>query len=107
MSEPVPNPTTDASDKPSDAVVPVSIKQIDWTTIINDTVGKSIDALERHSAKTGRYTAGLLGGIVVCLSGLAWFALCRGHIDTAEKIIIAMVSFLGGAAIFNSDSTRK
>lgn len=103
MSETVPNPATDTSDKPSEAVVPVSVKQVDWTSIFNEIIA----AFERHSAKTGAYTAWLLGFVVICLTALAWLALCKGHIDTAEKTIIAMVSFLGGAAIFNSDSTRK
>lgn len=61
----------------------------------------AIAALERSARHTGLVTGALLALIILCLTGLATYAMCLGHIDTAEKIIIALVSFLGGAAIFS------
>jgi hypothetical protein len=39
--------------------------------------------------------------IIAVLGALAAYAMGLGRIDTAEKIIIALVSFLGGAAMFS------
>lgn len=69
--------------------------------VIQPVANAAISALENHGRNTGRITGGLLALIIVCLSGLAWMAMDLGHVDTAEKVIIAMVSFLGGAAMFS------
>lgn len=61
----------------------------------------AIEALERSARHNGRVTGMLLGLIILVLGGLAGYALSLDRIDTAEKIIIALVSFLGGAAMFS------
>lgn len=61
----------------------------------------AIDALERSARHSGVVTGLLLALIIVVLGGLAAYSMGLGRIDTAEKIIIALVSFLGGAAMFS------
>ena len=60
-----------------------------------------IAAIERSNRHTGIVTGVLLGMIISTLTGLAAYCLFLGRVDTAEKVIIAMVSFLGGAAMFS------
>lgn len=68
---------------------------------IEKVLQAAIDAIERSTKHTGKVTGALLALIIVSLTGLAAYAMYLGHIDTAEKIIIALVSFLGGAAMFS------
>lgn len=73
---------------------------------IEKVLQAAIDALERSSRHTGIVTGCLLTLIIVSLAGLAAYAMSLGHVDTAEKTIIALVSFLGGAAIFSGPPKR-
>lgn len=61
----------------------------------------AIGALERSTQHIGVITGVLLGMILLCFSGLAFYALYLGRVDTAEKLMIALISFLGGAAMFS------
>lgn len=61
----------------------------------------AIEALERSARHNGRVTGSLLALIIIVLGSLAAYAMGLGRIDTAEKIVIALVSFLGGAAMFS------
>lgn len=65
-----------------------------------------IEAIERTNRKTSHVTGLLLALTIVSFTGMATYCLYLGRMDTAEKIIIALVSFLGGAAIF-SGPTKK
>ena len=69
--------------------------------IVQPIAASLIASIERSNRHTGIVTGTLLGLIIVCLTGLAALSLTMGSVDTAEKIIIALVSFLGGAAIFS------
>lgn len=69
-------------------------------------LGQVTDAVGAHQARATSHTTWLLAGIVVVLSGLAALSLWMNHVDTAEKIVIALVSFLGGTAIFGG-GTKK
>lgn len=68
----------------------------------NKAVSDIVEALSKHFTNTGEYTAMLLGLVVVCFSLLAAFAIYNDYVDTAEKILIGLISFLSGAAIFSS-----
>lgn len=48
----------------------------------------------------------LLFCIVGALSFLAAMAMYLNHVDTAEKIIIGLLSFLGGTAIFGGGAKK-
>jgi hypothetical protein len=75
-----------------------------WTAVgplVERVSDAAIRALERSARHTGWLTAALLALIISCLTAVAVYALHLGKIDTAEKIIIALVSFLGGAAMFS------
>lgn len=65
-----------------------------------------IEAVERSNRHTGSITGRLLALIIVCLSALAGTAMYMNHMDTAEKIIIGLISFLGGAAMFSGEPKR-
>ena len=65
-----------------------------------------INAIERTNQKSSNVTAWLLGLVIACLTSMATICLFLGRMDTAEKIIIAMVSFLGGAAVFSGPSKK-
>ena len=49
-----------------------------------------------------RWTIWLAVTLVLAMSALAGIAIWKGANDTAEKIVIALVSFLGGTAFFGS-----
>lgn len=83
--------------------------QFNWAIAgpyLEKILGAGIEALERSTKNTGYVTGALLALIIVCMTALSALALYGGHIDTAEKVIIALVSFLGGAAMF-SGSPKK
>lgn len=107
MSETEPTSTDNTSDKAGQKVVAEGSQQIDWASIINANLSPLVSALTNNAQITGRYVSWLIALIVVSLTGFATVALYLNHVDTAEKAIIALVSFLGGAAIFNSANTRK
>lgn len=65
-----------------------------------------LEALERTTHHTGRLTASLLALIIISMSALAGLAISANHVDTAEKIVIALVSFLGGAAMFSGQPKK-
>lgn len=69
--------------------------------IVSRIADAAIAALERSNRHTGLITGILLGIIIFCFTGFATFALYLDKVDTAEKVLIAMVSFLGGAAMFS------
>lgn len=88
---------------------PTQANQFNWAgagPYLEKIIGAGIEALERSTQNTGRVTGSLLALIIVCLSGLSLVAMLSGYVDTAEKVIIALVSFLGGAAMF-SGSPKK
>lgn len=76
-----------------------SLAKVDWQAVIRDV----LTLVERSTAKTGSYTAWLMGGVIASFTGLAGMALHLNHVDTAEKLMIALISFLGGAAIFGGN----
>lgn len=76
-----------------------SLAKVDWQTVIKEVLA----LVERSTAKTGSYTAWLMAGVIVSFTGLAGMALYLDHVDTAEKLMIALISFLGGAAIFGGN----
>ena len=77
------------------------------TSATFEKLGKAvIEAIERYSKNSGYVTGSLLGLIVCALAWLAYTAMTLNHFDTAEKIIIGLISFLGGAAMF-SGSPKK
>lgn len=95
------NGTPEQPSAPDAAVTPV--EKI-WTAAgpyVEKVLQAAIDAIERSSRHTGVVTGILLGLIILCLTGLAAYSMSLGHVDTAEKTIIALVSFLGGAAMFS------
>lgn len=51
-------------------------------------------------------TTYIVAVLIAALSTLAGMALFLGDKDTAEKIIIAMVSFLGGTALFGQSGGK-
>jgi hypothetical protein len=69
--------------------------------VVQPMVNAAIAAMERHGKNTGSITGALLALIILCFSGIAAFSLYLGRVDTAEKILIALISFLGGAAMFS------
>lgn len=107
MSETETTAADNANNEPGQKVVPEGGKELDWASIINTNLAPLVAAMTNNAQVTGRYVSNLIALIVVGLIGFATVALFLGHVDTAEKSIIALVSFLGGAAIFNSSSTRK
>ena len=107
MSETVPTPADDTGHQTGDKVVAESGQQVDWASVINTNLSPLVSALTNNAQVTGRYVSYLIALIVVSLTGFAIVALCLNHVDTAEKAIIALVSFLGGAAIFNGSNTRQ
>lgn len=107
MSETEPTAADNASDKTGHKVVAEGGQQVDWASVINANLSPLVSALTNNAQVTGRYVSCLIALIVVSLTGFAMYALWLNHVDTAEKAIIALVSFLGGAAIFNSANTRK
>jgi hypothetical protein len=103
-------PAPDAAQPPpAQPVDPVVPWEKIWATggpYIEKIVQAAINAMERSHHNTGQITGLLLGLIIVSLTGFATLALLEGRVDTAEKVIIALVSFLGGAAMF-SGSPKK
>lgn len=60
-------------------------------------------AIEDQNRAATNYMAWLLVLVVLSLSFLAALAMLHGHVDTAEKIIIGLLSFLGGVALFGGN----
>lgn len=107
MSETVPTPADDTGHQTGDKVVAESGQQVDWATVINTNLSPLVSALTNNAQVTGRYVSCLIALIIVSLTAFAGMALWLNHVDTAEKVIIALVSFLGGAAIFKGSNTRQ
>lgn len=100
---PAPQPAVEQAD--------VQSKQVEalWRAagpVLQPLAQAAIGAMERHGQNTGRLTALLLALIVTTFGGVAVYSLSLGYVDTAEKILIALISFLGGAAMF-SGSPKK
>ena len=74
--------------------------------IIQQIVDVMAGALERATHHTGKVTGNLLALIIIAFTGLSAYSLSLNHVDTAEKLMIALISFLGGAAMF-SGSPKK
>ncbi|MDF3822348.1 hypothetical protein P3G55_20760 [Leptospira sp. 96542] len=82
---------------PSDSVANNQI----WAEVAIPLGKAIIEAVERFNRNNGYVTGWLLALIIVTMGGLAGMALWFDHVDTAEKTIIALISFLGGAAMFS------
>ena len=85
--------------EPTAQPIEQAIAKIDFQHVIEQV----LSILERSTAKTGLYTAILMGGVIFAFTGLAGMALALNHVDTAEKLMIALISFIGGAAIFGGN----
>lgn len=97
-------PLPEALPAPTDNKHPIATLDKVWLAAgpyVEKIANAVVAALERSTRHTGVVTGSLLALIVVCLTGVAVYAMSLGHIDTAEKVIIALVSFLGGAAMFS------
>lgn len=86
---------------PDSTVTPVEKIWAAAGPYVEKVLQAAIEAIERSSRHTGIVTGILLGLIILCLTGLAAFSMYLDKVDTAEKTIIALVSFLGGAAMFS------
>jgi hypothetical protein len=69
--------------------------------VVQPLIEAAIAALERHGKNSGRITGLLLALVILTFGGIAAYALQLGRVDTAEKVLIALISFLGGAAMFS------
>lgn len=100
------------SDQPqtdTPANTPHKAASLDWDKAgphIQTVLVAIVAALERFNNNTGSITGRLLCLITLCFTGLAAYALNLNHVDTAEKLMIGLISFLGGAAMF-SGSPKK
>lgn len=101
MSEEKTNGTPTPSGPSDGGITPAEKMWVAAGPYIEKALQAAINALERSSKHTGIVTGTLLGLIILSLTGLSAYAMCLGHVDTAEKTIIALVSFLGGAAMFS------
>jgi hypothetical protein len=64
----------------------------------------AVGAAKKRESLAG---SALLGVTIVALTALAAYALNTGNKDTAEKIVIGLVSFLGGCALLGPAAARS
>lgn len=86
----------EALPQPTEATTP-KLKTFD----LNQAVDRVTDAMATHLGGTGRITGWLMFAVIATFGGLSCAALFLGHVDTSEKLAIALISFLGGSAIFS------
>jgi hypothetical protein len=70
------------------------------------TAKEAIAASSQAHARTTHMAGLMLATIVASLALLAGWCVYLGKVETAEKIVIALVSFLGGTAFFGGAGKR-
>lgn len=82
-------------------------KEVDLQPIVNAIAPELPRLIDRFMAGTDaghRRSVWVAVALLAALTALAGIALWTGARDTAEKIVIALVSFLGGTALFGQGS---
>lgn len=88
---------------------PAAPEGVDLSPLIA-AVAPVLPDLIRAGFKNGddghRRLSWLAGTLIAAMAALAGFAIFKGANDTAEKIVIAMVSFLSGSALFGKSGSK-
>lgn len=88
-------------------------EQADWNQVLaalaphaHELLKQVIEGFTRHGESSLHLRSLLLGIVAVGLLVLAGIALWLDQVDTAEKIVIALVSFLAGSMLGSGQSKK-